>query len=156
MNSVLRCLLPKKNLIVFWAIHTARETVQGYLHNTNWLGGPENVMPGVLTFRMIVARSVHCDHGLSIFSSAGWLSVVNKHCYVSFFIFSSFFLSCTLCSSMPGCAIFFSMACTVMHSLHTNFNVVQQDSMQGHMGHLIITNIAVRNFSDGRISTDVI
>ena len=123
---------------------------------TNWLGGPENVMPGVLTFRMIVARSVHCDHGLSIFSSARWLSVVNKHCYVSFFIFSSFFLSCTLCSSMPGCAIYFSMACTVMHSLHTNFNVVQQDSMQGHMGHLIITNIAVRNFSDGRVSTDVI
>ena len=101
-------------------------------------------------------RSVHCDHGLSIFSSAGWLSVVNKHCYVSFFIFSSFFLSCTLCSSMPGCASFFSMACTIMHSLHTNFNVVQQDSMQGHMGHLIITNIAVRNFSDGRVSTDVI
>ena len=148
--------ITKKNLIVFWAIHTARETVQGYLHNTNWLGGPENVMPGVLTFRMIVARSVHCDHGLSIFSSAGWLSVVNKHCYVSFFIFSSFFLSCTLCSSLPGCAIFFSMACTVMHNLHTNFNVVQQDSMQGRMGHLIITNIAVRNFSDGRVSTDVI
>ena len=79
---------------------------------TYWLGGPENVMPGVLTFRMIVARSVHCDHGLSIFSSAGWLSVVNKHCYVSFFLFFFLFFILHLVQQYARLCKFFQ------HGLH--------------------------------------
>ena len=72
----------------------------------------------------------------------------------SFFL--PFFYPAPCAAVCQAVQVFFSMACTIMHSLHTNFNVVQQESMQGHMGHLIITNIAVRNFFDGRVSTDVI
>lgn len=93
---------------------------------TYWLGGPENVMPGVLTFRMIVARSVHCDHGLSIFSSAGWLSVVNKHCYVSFFLFFFLFFILHLVQQYARLCKFFSawlaLLCTAFIPILMLFN----------------------------------
>lgn len=93
---------------------------------TYWLGGPENVMPGVLTFRMIVARSVHCDHGLSIFSSAGWLSVVNKHCYVSFFhIFFLFFYPApcaAVCQAVQVFSAWLALLCTAFIPILMLFN----------------------------------